>query len=328
MKKTLIALAALAAFSGVANAQTSSVSIYGILDEAARFSTDVNKAGNNQFQMVDGLESGTRIGFKGTEDLGSGLKAVFNLEGGFAVGTGLSAQGGRLFGRNATVGLSSAKLGTLTVGRQNTLAYDFDIATDAYGFGSSTLAGYQGVLTGLRFDNSVKYTTATGPVSFGAEYAFGNQTGDNGKNNAYAVSTGYTSGPVDVRVVYQRVSDTKDATPGTLAGQDQKLAAIGGSYDFGSTKLFGQYFDSKFDVTGQKNQIGVVGLSHNITSAVVAKAVYTHDKQTNVSAGNRNTVSGVLSYAFSPRTDVYTEVDYNRLSGAYSNASYAIKYCC
>lgn len=323
MKKTLIALATLGMLSSAAYAQ-SSVTIYGVLDEAVRYSTNVNNADDNQFQLVDGIQSETRLGFKGSEDLGAGLKAIFNLEAGFSLSNGASQQGGRLFGRNASVGLSDAKYGTFTIGRQNSLAYDFDIATDVYGFGSSTLAGYQGALTGLRFDNAAKYVNSVGPLSFGAEYAFGNQTGSTSKNSSYGLSAGYTAGPLDIRAVYQRTGDTKDGTPGTLAGQDQRLAAVGGSYNFGPAKVFGQYFDSKFDVTQQKNEIYVVGASYNITPAVTAKASYAHDKQSNVNAGHRNTVIGLVSYAVSPRTDLYTAVDHNRLNGGYSNASYTL----
>lgn len=324
MKKTIIALATLGALSNVAFAQ-SNVTIYGVLDETARYSTNVDKTGHSQFQLVDGIISGTRLGFKGSEDLGNGTKAIFNLEGGFSLSNGTSQQGGRLFGRNASVGLSNKDLGTLTIGRQNTLAYDFDLVTDVYGFGSTLLSSYQGALTGLRFDNEVKYVNARGPFSIGLAYAFGNQTGDNGKNASYGISTGYTMNALDLRAVYQRTKDTKDATPGTLAGQEQRLAAVGGSYKIGEAQLFGQYFDNEFDVSGQKNRIAVVGASYNLTSNVNAKASYAHDKQSGVVAsGNRNTVSGVLSYAFSPRTDVYTELDHNSLSGKYSNASYAL----
>lgn len=322
MKKTIIALATLSALSNVAFAQ-SNVTMYGVLDETARYSTNVDKSNHGQFQLVDGIVSGTRLGFKGSEDLGNGTKAIFNLEAGFSLSNGTSQQGSRLFGRNAFVGLSDKDLGTLTLGRQNTLAYDFDLVTDVYSFGSTLLSSYQGALTGLRFDNEVKYVNARGPFSIGLAYAFGDQTGDTSKNSSYGVSTGYTMDALDLRAVYQHTGDTKDATPGTLAGQDQRLAAVGGSYKFSSVQVFGQYFDNKFDVSGQKNRISVLGASYNLTPQVNAKASFAHDKQTGiVAAGNRNTVSGVLSYAFSPRTDVYTEVDHNNLSGKYANASY------
>lgn len=323
MKKTLIALAALASLSGLAQAQ-SNVTVYGVLDEAVRFNNHSNANSNKQTQLVNGLESESRVGLKGSEDLGNGLKAIFNVEAGVSLGSGNNDQDNRFFGRVATVGLSDTKYGTLTLGRQNTLAHDFDIGTDVYNYGSATLSGYKGVLTGVRHDSSVKYTNTYGVVSYGLDYGFGNQTGDNTSNSSYGASLGYNNGPVDVRAVYQRTHDTLDGTPGTFVGQDQRLAAIGGSYDFGSTKLFGQYWNNKFDVTNQQNDIYVIGLSHKLTSNVTAKASYSHDKQENFGAGKRNTVSTVVSYAFSPRTDVYTAVDYNRLSGGYTNTAYAL----
>lgn len=320
MKKTIIALAALAALSNVAYAQ-SSVTIYGVVDAAVRYSNNVDRKDHNQFQVVDGLQSESRIGFKGSEDLGSGTKAVFGLEAGFSLSNGASQQNDRLFGRSAFAGLSNTKYGTLTVGRQSTLAYDFDVATDVYGYGSSILSGYKGALTGLRVDNSIKYVNSYGPVSFGLGYASGNQTGDNSKGSSYAVSTGYNNGPLDLRAVYQHNNDSNNGTVNFFE-QEQKLAAIGGSYNFGATKVFAQYYNNKFDVTNQKNDIYVVGASYDISPKVTAKASYSHDKQKNFNAGNRNSVSGVLSYAFSPRTDVYTEVDYQKLSGSYSNVAY------
>src|ERR1700735_2585996 len=128
MKKSLLALAALSAFASVAHAQ-SSVTLYGIIDEAAVYESSQKTGGNNTaaspnvggkkvaFDSLSGL-NGSRWGLKGTEDLGGGLKAVFQLENGANINTGGFGQGGLEFGRQAYVGLSSAQLGTVTMGRQ------------------------------------------------------------------------------------------------------------------------------------------------------------------------------------------------------------------
>ena len=123
MKKQLLALATLCPLAGVVHAQ-SSVTLYGLIDES-RFEAVSNvpvagkTGGGTQYALdaINGL-NGTRWGLRGTEDLGGGLAAIFTLENGFDLNTGKLGQGGAEFGRQAFVGLSSSRFGTLTLGRQ------------------------------------------------------------------------------------------------------------------------------------------------------------------------------------------------------------------
>lgn len=121
MKKSLLALAALGAFAGVAHAQ-SSVTLYGIIDEG--FNVNTNVKGQHLYNLSAGVLQGSRWGLRGTEDLGGGLKAIFVLENGFDENTGKMNQGGLLFGRQAYVGLSS-NYGTVTLGRQYDSVVDY-----------------------------------------------------------------------------------------------------------------------------------------------------------------------------------------------------------
>src|SRR5258708_39891884 len=98
MKKSLLALAALGAFAGVAHAQ-SSVTLYGIIDEG--FNINTNSGGHHLYNLSSGVLQGSRFGLRGTEDLGGCLKAIFVLENGFAVNNGRLGQGGLLFCRQA-----------------------------------------------------------------------------------------------------------------------------------------------------------------------------------------------------------------------------------
>ena len=193
MKKTLIAFAALSAIAGMAQAQ-STVTLYGLLDAyvGSVKSNSFNAppaAGNysslRQTVVNSGGLNGSRFGFRITEDLGGGLAAIGNLEGGVSLDTGASGQGGLLFGRQANVGLASASLGTLTIGRNKSPYYDIhsgtglrETAFDVTGGGSSALAAYNptnaaGAATLLgnrgttaatwlgsaaRVDNSLRYT--------------------------------------------------------------------------------------------------------------------------------------------------------------------------
>ncbi|RYF47330.1 MAG: porin [Cytophagaceae bacterium] len=132
MKKTLIALAALGAMAGVAHAQ-STVTLYGLVDASfGSHKTNVFNAVDGTFDNVrqtrinDGATGGlqgSRWGMRVSEDLGGGLAAIANLESGFSIDSGVSGQGGALFGRRANVGLSGG-FGTVTLGRQSTAYTD------------------------------------------------------------------------------------------------------------------------------------------------------------------------------------------------------------
>src|SRR5437879_4058794 len=122
--------------SVVAHAQ-SNVTIYGKID--AGVTAISNDGGDRNYKFEDGVLYGNRVGFKGTEDLGSGVSAIFTLENGFALGTGRLAQGGTLFGRQAYVGLKNA-WGSLTLGNQTDFVWDYmvvrgyDISAAATGY--------------------------------------------------------------------------------------------------------------------------------------------------------------------------------------------------
>lgn len=115
MKKTLLAFGALAAFSGAANAQ-SNVTLFGIVDAGVTYVN--NDGGSKSVKLGSGNLQGSRWGLTGSEDLGGGTKAIFVLENGFSLNNGTLGQGGRMFGRQAYAGLSSATAGTSPVGEK------------------------------------------------------------------------------------------------------------------------------------------------------------------------------------------------------------------
>ena len=132
MKKTLLAATLLAGFAGAAQA-ADSVTLYGLIDAGIGYEK-VKFDGNSQsrFGGVQGVSSGSRFGLRGTEDLGDGLRAVFTLEGGFGPMNGKSLQNGRLWGRQATVGLDSDTWGRLEFGRQTNLASKYFGSIDPF----------------------------------------------------------------------------------------------------------------------------------------------------------------------------------------------------
>src|SRR5690554_3038886 len=122
MKKTLLAAALTVGFAGVAQAETQ-VTLYGVIDTGIGYNkVEVGDDEAKKFGLVNGVQSGSRFGLKGTEDLGNGLQAVFQLENGFNSSTGYGQQDDRQFGRHATIGLQSDSWGRIDLGRQTNIA--------------------------------------------------------------------------------------------------------------------------------------------------------------------------------------------------------------
>jgi predicted porin len=248
-KSVLAAAAACAAASGVVHAQ-SSVTLYGIIDVGVNYVSNLKTGGGSHaFALTDGPPQASRWGLKGAEDLGGGTKAVFVLENGFSVANGTLSQGGRMFGRQAYVGLSNTSLGTLTVGRQYDAVVDYlgpPTANGTYGGGYfSHMFDSDNTDNNTRFDNSVKYKSLSyGGLSFEGVYGFSNQSGGFNKNQAWSVGAGYTNGPVALNAAYQQynnpgantdgaISSTADAT--FVAGR-QRIFGVGGTYTIGPVK--------------------------------------------------------------------------------------------
>lgn len=253
MKKTLVALAIAGAFSGAAFAQ-SSVTLYGIADVGFQI-TDFSRSGVSNVTGVDsGIRNGSRWGLRGSEDLGGGMNAIFQLENGYQVDTGTINQGGRMFGRQAYVGLQGA-FGTFALGRMATLgsgtgAFDTwsDIDPFYTGYG---LAGTQNVFSeagSLRIDNAFMYRTPNiSGFQAGWQHSFnfnGAEAAGNGNNlrvDSLAVSFG--AGPFYGAINYV-IGKFPNVTTGTKPS-DEKLLKIGATYDLKVVKLHGGWGDEK-----------------------------------------------------------------------------------
>jgi predicted porin len=285
MKKSLIALAALAA-SGAVFAQ-SSVTLFGVLDVGYE---NVKTNSGRITGLAPSANSSSRLGFRGVEDLGGGMSASFWLEAALAPMSGLSssgtninnqsntiAAGGLTFNRRSTVSLSGG-FGELRLGRDYVPSFWNYTIFDPFGTNSvgATLGGYTGAAspTFVRASNSIGYFL---PGNLGgfygqAMYAFGNRastettarpaaygggTADTSSNGRYVgLRFGYGQGPFNTAIAYART--TYEA--GTFSTGVLGLAAApvgnftdlnwGGSYTFGSIKAMAQYFRQKFDDAG------------------------------------------------------------------------------
>jgi predicted porin len=260
MKKTLLAAALLAGFAGVAQAETS-VTLYGILDTGIGYQKIKGNGISDQskFGMMNGVQNGSRWGLRGSEDLGDGLRAVFTIESGFNSGDGNSAQGGRLFGRQATIGLASNSWGQLDFGRQTNVASKFFGSIDPFaeGFGLANIGTSFSSANTTRYDNMVLYQSPSfGGFQVGVGYSFNiddqddDETGYNTNNNQRGITTGlrYVNGPLNLAAAYDQVNRNSElADDGGPDGTGDKIKSwmLGGAYDFEVVKVSAAYGQTK-----------------------------------------------------------------------------------
>lgn len=287
MKKIAIAVAAAMVGSAAAAAN---VEIYGVVDLGLGYTNLDDRTGTTEtFEMINGYNSGSRFGLKGTEDLGNGYAVSFVLENGFASDSGELGQDGRMFGREALLKLHSP-YGTLSFGRAGTLLSGassleiFGTYADALPGGWDgifNVANYQG--NGMRLDNMVTYQTPTAAGFTGyAQYSFANDTknGDSDnvdnmrKTNRYtAFGLTYANGPVNAVVIYdttmfKHYGPDADHPDDSLDVGDNRNITVGGSYDFGFMRVsaYGQY------VKGARSAYGKDIWGFDLSEAGIAPA--------------------------------------------------------
>lgn len=271
MKKSLIALAVMAA-SGAAMAQ-SSVTLFGVVDEAVTY---VNGA-NNWNGLQSGGNATSRIGFRGVEDLGGGLKAQFWLEAGILADSGSGQSGGASgsgleFKRRSTVSLLG-NFGEVRLGRSTTAAYD---AVSRYdNFGTVGVGGSQQSAQLIRVSNMLSYYTPDfSGFKAGINYGFGEVAGDNRASRYVGASLTYDNGPLSLGLGVDRLNRAANV-PASL--EDMTRWGLGGSYNFGVVKLASSYTSTTFKpVTGLKDKDRglYIGLSAPVGAAGEAKISY------------------------------------------------------
>ncbi|HTR08034.1 MAG TPA: porin [Paraburkholderia sp.] len=214
MKKTLMVAALTGVFASAAHAQ-SSVTLYGLIDAGITYSNNQRvsaTSGHSAWQATSGTVNGSRWGLRGSEDLGGGLKAIFTLENGFNIDNGASKQSGRMFGRQAFVGLASDQFGAVTLGRQ------YDSVVDYLAPLSNTGTQYGGTIAAhpfdndnlnnsVRFNNTIKYSSVNyAGFKFGGTYSFSNST-EFANNRAYSFGGTYNWGGLNVAAGYLQLNN-------------------------------------------------------------------------------------------------------------------------
>lgn len=261
MKKTLLAVAALVAVSGSAFAQ-SSLTIYGVLDASLE---NVKAPGAEAVTAVSSDNYATsRLGFKGIEDLGGGLKAMFALEHNVKVDTGAQGNGPRFWDRAAWVGLAG-DFGDLRLGRIDSsiglLAGNTSIL-GAQNYDDFRIAGTYAGVKYRRLDNAITYSLPTLLQGFtaqvqyslasGTSAAVGTETANVDTGKTWSLNVSYTGGPLSGGAAYIR----SEANAGGTFQDSAALAFL--AYDFGGAKLTGYYnVDSRSGAAEKKELLGV-----------------------------------------------------------------------
>lgn len=237
VKKLTLAALLIGAFSAQAQAQ-SNVTIYGLVD--AGLVRESGGAAGSVTKVTSGIGGQSRLGFRGVEDLGNGLQAVFTLENGFKADDGtMDNTGGALFNRQAFVGLKSKEMGSLTIGRQYTPLY-LALSQVADPFG----AGYAGAAKNLfptagantRASNAIVYSTpAFSGFSVDALYALGEQAGSSTAGRQFGLGLNFSQNALNVRLVHNNRNLNVVGTPPKDKAKNTLLAA---NYDFKVVKAF------------------------------------------------------------------------------------------
>jgi predicted porin len=338
---------------------TSSVTLYGIIDNGIAYinhqAPNSTSASHSVIKSASQVMSGNRWGLRGVERLSTSLSAIFTLENGFDGQGGAALQGGRMFGRQAFVGLSSTEWGTLTMGRQYDTILDYVSSMAAWTQLGSSYGAHIGdndnMFNTWRENNSIKFRSIDyAGFTAGGTYAFSNAPGQFANNRAYSLGAQYIHGPFKAAMSYLHLNSPSSGQ----AGGTNPNGAVGGEYGTGPGSIFYANFVDRQSVlvVGSEYQSGP-GLFHliysntrldykdhtslrlnNVEANVVYKIlpavtvtgayIYTTGRgEGGMSLGRFATGNHPqwhqfevgTSYAFSARTDVYAAAIYQLAAG-------------
>ncbi|MBN3856629.1 MULTISPECIES: porin [unclassified Paraburkholderia] len=347
---------ALLAATGVAHAQ-SSVTLYGVIDESIQWvhNTAVDGANKNLYQLAGGNLSGNRFGLKGTEDLGGGLKAIFQLENGFNINNGkMGSYNGNsaLFGRQAYVGLTHEQFGTVTLGRQYDPLVDLvqPLTGDNY-FGSqfATPGDIDNNDNSSRTNSAIKYTS---PVldgfQFEGMYALGGVAGSTGSGQSWGAAGTYGIGSLNIAAGYFRMDNSSNpanrlTTNGGWASQATSdnvfqdgsviTDAFASAKSVGIASVAGQYVAGPFTIglrysnvqvkpdgystfqSTERYNVGGAFLGYQLNPALLLGLGYIYTHAAGDTSSSYHQVSLGADYNLSKRTDFYAVAAYQHANG-------------
>ena len=296
MKKKSLALALLSLLPLAAAQAQTSVQIYGIADASVGIE-DTDAPGEDSRTVISsGTQSTSRIGFRGTEDLGNGLKALFNIEAGYAIDTGAQDAAG-LFQRRAVIGLQGS-FGTITVGREYGPIAAVAQSADplGHGFYGSTLTGFGANRLTRRLANSVNYKSeALSGFTVLAAYSAGERQTDNPSGDLLGAAVEYKNGPLYLGAGYQQTE--------ALATGDNKEYAFGAGFTVGAFDLRAAYLEA--DPTGANNEFKYTTVGGTYTAGPNKFFASVHQQKLETGAKGNGFSLG-YTYTLSKRTNLYS----------------------
>lgn len=316
----------------------SGVTMYGVIDT---FVGSVQTPGTHSAWAVQGGGLSTSyLGFAGSEDLGNGVKAIFTLESYFQPpnGTYGNFPGDAFFSRNANVGLTSVRYGTLRLGRlaPNLFveAVKFNPFANSFNFSPMMLQTYRsfgtlGVLGATDWNNAVAYMSPNfGGVHVGGIYSFGNEAGAAGIHKNSLVAT-LDRGHFAAAAVYQYINyssaagDIATALPAIEGLSSQSVLMLGASYDFSLVKLYGEYMHTHN--SAQTENVNVDTAQVGVSVPVGRGSVLGSYAYSTASSGDRrNTFALGYDYPVSKRTELYALVKSDHVGGDTTGNSFGV----
>ncbi|WP_168795935.1 porin [Paraburkholderia aromaticivorans] len=322
--------ALLVAATGCTYAQ-SSVTLYGIVDTGVSYYNNATSSGGSMVGMpfLTG-ELPSRWGLKGVEDLGAGYKTFFVLESGFQPGTGLLNYGGRIFGRQANVGVNS-DYGSLTLGRQMNMTMYALSNADVIGPSIHSMADFDSYLPNARSDNAVGYLGTFRGITVGGTYSFGRDAagpaGPQATNcggqvpgnfvacRQYTALLAYDSASFGVAASYDVMrGGTGASAPLNNSADTDTHNIVDGYVILGPTKIgAGWIRNNVASATHLQSDILFAGATYYATPSFFFDAQgvrYLQRGTAGKNASNSTLVVGRMNYLLSKRTTVYTSVGY------------------
>ena len=338
----------------VAHAQ-SSVELYGSVDGGIGYLHNVaapdGSPVSNQIRFTNGLLHGNRWGFRGSEDLGGGLNAIFLLENGFDLGAGTLNQGGREFGRQAFMGLTDNKLGSLTLGRQYDPNVDLILPMTAdavYGKSFGTPGDVDNYDDSVRINNSIKYASPNyGGFTYEVMYGFGGIAGSTGSGQTYGAGVEYAREPYSVAAAYYHASggntlvngvrtwtSSSDSffnsviNQGYASAKSISIARVGLNYakdalTVGVTYSNVQYAADASSLFARTENFNLVTAytQYHVTRSSVAALGYIFTKSSGDASATYNQVNLGYDYSLSKATELYLLAGWQKATGTTLNTS-------
>ena len=337
MKKQLMAATAALVCSQAALAQGApSVEIYGLIDVGIEHVTGVGAAGDSLQRMTTSSNTApSRLGFRGSEDLGGGNRAFFALEQGIVMRNGSLSQGGRTFGRQALVGLSTPTLGALSLGRQYTMTFWSGLGADIHGGGIYGTGSVDAYLPNARADNAVAWRKNFGNgFQAGATYSFGRDSINAGPSPAgtncpgesstdskacreWSLMAKYDSKTWGTALAYDRqhgrtLGPAPDAVFGGLnsSSKTDSRLILNGWTQVGDVKVGGGLIrrDNEGSATRPDSNMWHLGASMPVSPALTLSAQVVTMRYKNASDFNATVMALRGTYAFSKRTNAFAQV--------------------